>query len=55
MTPDNFITMPENKVSADAADNNHYLFLEHDHNEIITVQNTEKGVRLKEVYKTEIF
>ena len=32
-----------------AADNNFYLFLEHDaHNEIITVQHTEKGVRLKE-------
>ncbi len=34
-----------------AADNNYYLFLEHDaHNEIITVQHTEKGVRLKERY-----
>ncbi|WP_053990669.1 MBL fold metallo-hydrolase [Mangrovimonas sp. TPBH4] len=33
-----------------AADNNFYLFLEHDaHNEIITVQHTEKGVRLKDV------
>jgi glyoxylase-like metal-dependent hydrolase (beta-lactamase superfamily II) len=32
-----------------AADNNYYLFLEHDaHNEIITVKHTEKGVRLKE-------
>jgi glyoxylase-like metal-dependent hydrolase (beta-lactamase superfamily II) len=32
-----------------AADNNYYLFLEHDaHNEIITVQHTEKGVRLKD-------
>jgi glyoxylase-like metal-dependent hydrolase (beta-lactamase superfamily II) len=32
-----------------AADNNLLLFLEHDaHNEIITVQHTEKGVRLKE-------
>jgi len=32
-----------------AAQNNYYLFLEHDaHNEIITVQQTEKGVRLKE-------
>ena len=30
-----------------AADNNFYLFLEHDaHNEIITVKHTEKGVRL---------
>lgn len=35
-----------------AADNGYYLFLEHDaHNEIITVQHTEKGVRLKDVYK----
>jgi glyoxylase-like metal-dependent hydrolase (beta-lactamase superfamily II) len=34
-----------------AADNNFYLFLEHDaHNEIITVQHTEKGVRLKETF-----
>ncbi len=34
-----------------AADNNYYLFLEHDaHNEIITVKNTEKGVRLQDVY-----
>ena len=34
-----------------AADNNYYLFLEHDaHNEIITVQHTEKGVRLKETF-----
>ena len=34
-----------------AADHNYYLFLEHDaHNEIITVQHTEKGVRLKEVH-----
>lgn len=30
-----------------AADNNYYLFLEHDpHHEIITVKHTEKGVRL---------
>ncbi len=36
-----------------AADNNYLLFLEHDaHNEIITVQHTEKGVRLKDIYKT---
>lgn len=35
-----------------AADEQWYLFLEHDaHNEIITVQNTEKGVRLKDIYK----
>lgn len=34
-----------------AADQNYYLFMEHDaHNEVITVQNTEKGVRLKNSY-----
>jgi glyoxylase-like metal-dependent hydrolase (beta-lactamase superfamily II) len=40
-----------------AADNNYYLFLEHDaYNEIITVQHTERGVRLKNIYTTsEIF
>lgn len=37
-----------------AAEQNFYLFLEHDaHNEIITVQKTEKGVRLKHVYTTQ--
>lgn len=34
-----------------AANNNYYLFLEHDaHNQIITVKHTEKGVRLNEVF-----
>jgi glyoxylase-like metal-dependent hydrolase (beta-lactamase superfamily II) len=34
-----------------AADNKYYLFLEHDaHNEIITVQHTEKGVRLNDSF-----
>uniref|UniRef100_UPI00404ADFDE MBL fold metallo-hydrolase n=1 Tax=Flavobacterium sp. TaxID=239 RepID=UPI00404ADFDE len=34
-----------------AVEENYYLFLEHDaHNEIITLQNTEKGVRLKDVF-----
>ena len=34
-----------------AADNNYYLFLEHDaHNPIITVKHTEKGVRLDETF-----
>lgn len=34
-----------------AVNHNYYLFLEHDaHNPIITLQNTEKGVRLKEVF-----
>lgn len=33
-----------------AAENNYHLILEHDaHNQIITVEKTEKGVRLKEV------
>lgn len=40
-----------------AADNGYYLFLEHDaQHEIITVEHTEKGVRLKNVFKSsEIF
>ncbi len=46
------LTMPEkSKFLNTAAENNYYLFLEHDaHNEIITVENTEKGVRLKDVF-----
>lgn len=49
------LTMPEkSKFLTTAAENNYYLWLEHDaHNEIITVENTEKGVRLKEVFKCE--
>ena len=49
------LTMPEKiKFLNAAADNNHYLFLEHDaHNQIITVEHTKKGVRLKEVYSCE--
>ncbi|GEQ84901.1 MBL fold metallo-hydrolase [Patiriisocius marinistellae] len=45
------LTMPEKeKFLNKAADNNYYLFLEHDaHNQIITVKHTEKGVRLNEV------
>lgn len=35
-----------------AADNGYYLWLEHDaHNQIITVEHTEKGVRLSEVLR----
>ncbi len=47
------LTMPEkSKFLNTAAENNYYLFLEHDaHNEIITVEKTERGVRLKEVFK----
>ncbi len=42
------LTLPEKeKFLKAAADNNYYLFLEHDaHNQIITVKHTEKGVRL---------
>jgi hypothetical protein len=49
------LTMPEKtKFLNAAADNEYYLFLEHDaHNEIVTVQHTEKGVRLKEVFKAD--
>lgn len=37
-----------------AADNNYFLFLEHDaHNQIITVKHTEKGVRLNQVFNCE--
>jgi glyoxylase-like metal-dependent hydrolase (beta-lactamase superfamily II) len=38
----------------EAADKNYYLWLEHDaHNPIITVEHTEKGVRLKDTFKIE--
>lgn len=37
-----------------AANNQYYLFLEHDaHNKIVTVQHTEKGVRLKDIFRCE--
>jgi glyoxylase-like metal-dependent hydrolase (beta-lactamase superfamily II) len=52
------LTLDEKEIFLNqAADKNYYLFLEHDaHNEIITVQHTEKGVRLKDIYRTkEIF
>ena len=41
----------------EAADNEFYLFLEHDaYNELVTVKHTEKGVRLKETFNfTDIF
>ncbi|WP_395074817.1 MBL fold metallo-hydrolase [Flavobacterium sp.] len=46
------LTLPEKaKFLNAAAENNYYLFLEHDaHNEIITVEKTEKGIRLKECF-----
>ena len=48
-------TMPEkSKFLNAAAGNNYYLFLEHDaHNEIITVEHTDRGVRLKDVFTCE--
>ena len=49
------LTMPEKaKFLNAAAQNNYFLWLEHDaHNPIITVEKTEKGVRLKEVFSCE--
>ena len=49
------LTLPEKaKFLTTAAENNYYLFLEHDaHNEIITVEPTEKGIRLKEVFRCD--
>jgi glyoxylase-like metal-dependent hydrolase (beta-lactamase superfamily II) len=49
------LTMPEKeKFLKTCAQKNHYLFLEHDaHNQIITVTETEKGVRLKEAFSCE--
>ncbi|MGJ8665324.1 MAG: MBL fold metallo-hydrolase [Patiriisocius sp.] len=46
------LTMPEKEKFLNvAADQNYYLFLEHDaHNQIITVKHTEKGVRINEVF-----
>jgi hypothetical protein len=46
------LTLPEKEYFLQqAAEKNYYLFLEHDaYNEIITVQQTEKGVRLQEVF-----
>lgn len=39
------------KFLTKAADDNYYLFLEHDaYSELCTVQHTEKGVRLKETF-----
>jgi glyoxylase-like metal-dependent hydrolase (beta-lactamase superfamily II) len=49
------LTMPEKaKFLTAAAENNYYLLLEHDaYNEIITVEKTERGIRLKEVFTCE--
>lgn len=49
------LTMPEkSKFLTSAAENNYFLWLEHDaHNQIITVEMTEKGVRMKDVFRCE--
>ena len=49
------LTMPEkSKLLTTAANQEYYLFLEHDaHNEIVTVAQTEKGVRLQQVYSCD--
>ena len=49
------LTLPEKSIFLQkAAENNFYLWLEHDaHNKIITVENTEKGIRLKDVLTLE--
>jgi glyoxylase-like metal-dependent hydrolase (beta-lactamase superfamily II) len=51
------LTMPEKEKFLNlAANNNYYLFLEHDaHNPIITVKQTEKGVRLDECFTINEF
>ena len=49
------LTLPEKQqFLTEAAENNYYLILEHDaHNEVITVEKTERGIRLNEVFKAE--
>ena len=49
------LTMPEKTTFMNsAAENNYYLFLQHDaHNEIIRVEKTERGVRLKDRFSAD--
>ena len=49
------LTLPEKtKFLHAAVEKNYYLWLEHDaYNQIITVENTEKGIRIKEVFSCE--
>ena len=49
------LTLPEKAAFLhQAVEHNYYLWLEHDaHNQIITVENTEKGIRLKEVFSCD--
>lgn len=48
------LTLDEKEIFLNmAADHNYYLFLEHDaHHQIITVEHTDKGVRLKDTFTT---
>ncbi|RYG33347.1 MAG: MBL fold metallo-hydrolase [Chitinophagaceae bacterium] len=50
------LTLPEKaKFLNQAADENFYIMLEHDaHHQLITVEHTEKGVRLQEVYDASL-
>ena len=47
------LTMPEKlKFLEKSVSENFYLFLEHDaHNQIITIKNTDRGIRLNEVFQ----
>jgi glyoxylase-like metal-dependent hydrolase (beta-lactamase superfamily II) len=49
------LTLPEkDKFLNTAAEKNYYLWLEHDaHNQIITVEKNEKGIRMKNVYSCD--
>ena len=49
------LTMPEKlKFLEKSVSENFYLFLEHDaHNHIITVKNTDRGIRLNEVFQCD--
>jgi glyoxylase-like metal-dependent hydrolase (beta-lactamase superfamily II) len=51
------LTLPEKKIFLEkAAQEEYFLFLEHDaHNPIITVKDTEKGVRLDQVFNLNQF
>jgi len=51
------LTLPEKEKFLNlAAENNYYLFLEHDaHNPIITVKQTDRGVRLNECFTINEF
>ena len=49
------LTIPEkNKFLTDALRDDFYIMLEHDaHNQVITVEQTERGIRIKDVLRCE--